>query len=110
MNTIEVNVNPGVCGFKTTMRATSEDKRHAALDIKTDCPNLKPLESELKVADAYKECFSKFGSSIVFQAASRVCKHAACPVPTAILKGIEASCGLALPRNVAIEIKMIKPD
>ena len=108
MNTVEINVNPGVCGFKTAITASSEDKRHASLDIRTECPNLKPLESELNNLDAYKECFARFGSSSVFQAAAKYCKHTACPVPTAILKGIEASCGLALPRDVEIEIRAVK--
>jgi hypothetical protein len=110
MRKIIVKVNPGVCGLKTTIVASSENNRQAALDIKTDCPNLKPLESELKTADAYKEVFAKFGKSGIFETTAKYCKHSACPVPTAILKGIEASCGLALPRDVTIEIRLDKND
>ena len=105
MPDIEVNVNPGVCGFKTAIKTSSGDRRNATIDFKTQCPNLKPLETELKVADGYKECFAKFGKSPVCETAFRYCKHAACPVPTAILKGIEAACGLALPRDAVIEVK-----
>ncbi len=108
MSNIEVNVNAGACGFKTVIKATSQDKRHAIIEFKTDCPSLKPLETELTTADAYKEVFSKFGTSTVFQVYAKHCKHAACPVPTAIIKAIEASCGLALPRNVVIEIKAVQ--
>jgi hypothetical protein len=110
MRKIIVKVNPGVCGFKTVIEASSENKRQALLDIKTDCPNLKPLESELKTADAYKEVFAKFGKSGVFETTAKYCKHSACPVPTAILKGIEACCGLALPRDVVIEIRAENQD
>lgn len=31
-------------------------------------------------------------------------KHAACPVPSAIIKGVEVACGLALPKDVEIKI------
>jgi hypothetical protein len=110
MRKIKVRVNPGVCGFKTEIKALSENNRQAALDIKTDCPNLKPLEAELKTADAYKEIFAKFGKSGIFETAAKYCKHSACPVPTAIIKAIEASCGLALPRDVTIEIKTDSED
>ena len=105
MKTTIVKVNPGVCGFKTVIKAVPEEKRRAALEFRTDCPNLKPLESELTTADAIKECFAKVGKNEVYELASKYCKHSACPVPAAILKGIEAACGLALPRDVVIEIK-----
>ena len=105
MPTVVVNVNAGVCGFKTVIKATRESTRNASLEIKTTCPNLKPLESELTTADAYKECFAKVGKAGVYDIASKYCRHSACVVPAAILKGIEAACGLALPRDVTIEIR-----
>ena len=105
---IEVNVNAGACGFKSLIKASSQDKRNSVIEFTTDCPSLKILETELKTADAYKEVFSKFGTSNVFQVYAKHCKHAACPVPTALIKAIEASCGLALPRTVTIEIKKVE--
>ena len=50
------------------------------------------------------EIFKPFGESEVYALAKEYCKHAVCPVPGAILKAIEASCGLALTKNVHIEI------
>lgn len=110
MEIVEVTVNPGVCRFKTYIKSKPEDRRHAALEFKTECPNLKPLESELVSADAYKECFAKVGKSGIYESASKYCKHAACPVPMAIIKGIEASCGLAVARDVKVEIKKLNQD
>lgn len=100
-----VNVNPGVCGFSTIIKVTSDDMQHATVIMETECPNLKPMAGELKEVDGFKECFAKFGESGVFQMAKKYCKHQACPVPTAIIKGIEAACGFALPRDVEIKIK-----
>lgn len=102
---VEVKVNPGVCGLKSIIKINSEDMKNAFIEVTTDCPNIKPLEQELKEVDAYEECFAKLGESKVYELAKRHCKHAACPVPAAIIKGIEVACGLALPKDVEIKIE-----
>ena len=104
---VEVKVNPGVCGLKSTLKVSSEDMQTALIEMVTDCPNIKPLAQELKEVDAYEECFSKLGESNVYELAKKHCKHAACPVPSAIIKGIEVACGLALPKDVEIIIEKI---
>lgn len=104
---IEVKVNAGICGFNTMIRADSVDMQIVLLELITDCPNLKPMEQELKEVDGYDECFSKFGESTVYEIAKKYCRHAACPVPSAIIKGIEAACGLALPKDVDIKVNSV---
>jgi Family of unknown function (DUF6951) len=99
-----VKVESGICGFHSTIRVKSEDMQNAVIQFETDCPNLKQLEQELTEADSFGECFSKVGESNVFEQTKKYCKHAACPVPTAIIKGIEVACGLALPKDVLIKI------
>lgn len=101
---VEVKVNPGVCGLNTSIKVDSEDMQTAVIEICTDCPNIKPMEQELKEVDGYEECFSKLGDSKVYELAKKYCKHAACPVPSAIIKGVEVACGLALPKDVEIKI------
>jgi hypothetical protein len=103
----EVKVNAGVCGFQTIIRVTSEDMQTAMIEMDTQCPNLKPMSQELKEVDSFEECFSKFGDSKVYELAKKFCKHPACPVPSAIIKGIEVACGLALPKDVEITISKI---
>ena len=104
---VEVKVNPGVCGLKSIIKVNSEDMQNALIEIITDCPNIKPLEWELKEVDGFEECFSKLGESKVYELGKKYCKHAACPVPSAIIKGIEVACGLALPKDVEIKIEKI---
>ena len=99
-----VVVNPGVCGLSTTIRAESEDMQNAVVAIETDCQHIKALGSEIKEVDSFAECFGKLGSGEVYKAAAKHCKHAACPVPAAIIKGIEVACGLALPKDVEFKI------
>jgi hypothetical protein len=101
---VEVKVNPGICGLNTVIKVDSEDMQNAVIEIVTECPNIKPMEQELKEADGYEECFARLGDSMVYQLANKYCKHSACPVPSAIIKGIEVACGLALPKDVDIKI------
>ena len=96
-------VAAGICGFHSEISASSQEGRQVDIVFRTDCPNLKPLEEELTQVDAFKECFAKVGDSPVFHLARKYCKHAACPVPTAIIKAVEVAGKLALPKDVVIE-------
>ena len=99
-----IKVDAGICGFKTIIKATPKERQMLDIALQTECPSLKPMAEELKEVDAYKECFAKVGESPVFQLARKYCKHAACPVPTAIIKEIEIAAKLALPKNVVFEL------
>jgi hypothetical protein len=100
-----VKVNPGICGLKTTITVTSEDMQIAVIHIESECPAVAAMEKDIGEIDSYEECFSKFGGSRVYSAADAHCRHVACPIPSAIIKGIEVTCGLALPKNVEMSIE-----
>lgn len=100
----KVYVNPGICGFKTVITVYPKDIQNAIIKIETQCPNIKPLELELIEIDAFKECFSKIEESKVYELLRKYCKHLSCPIPIAIIKGIEISSELALPCDVEIKI------
>ena len=104
---IEVNVNPGACGLKTHIKAESADMMNSSITIESECPAVMQLAEKIKTVDAMKEVFAPFGTSVIFKESEGVLTHAVCPVPTAILKAVEASCSLALPSDVLIEIKKI---
>ena len=100
----KVIVNAGVCGFNSVIDVTSEDGQMAVIDFKTECPNLKPMETELKEVDAYVEVFGKIGDTEIYQMCKKYCKHVSCPLPSAIIKGVEVACNLALPHDVEMKI------
>lgn len=101
----KVIVNPGICGFQTQIEVDSQDSRNCSVTLVTQCPNIKSMGEELQNVDGFKECFAKVGDSQVFEVARRHCKHAACPVPTGIIKGIEVAWQLALPKNAEIRFE-----
>ena len=102
---IEVKVNPGICGLKSIVRAESSDMMNATVTIESECPAVMKLAEKVKNVDAMKEIFAPFGSSTVFKESSGLLTHSACPVPTAVLKAVEAACSLALPADVVLEMK-----
>lgn len=102
---IETKVNPGICGLESIIRAESADMMNATVTIESDCTAVTELADKIKTLDAMKEVFAPFGTSSVFSESEGILTHAVCPVPTAILKTVEAACSLALPADVTIEIK-----
>jgi hypothetical protein len=102
---VEVNVNPGICGLESTIKCDSDDMQTVTIEFSTTCPNLKPLEQELKEIDGYEVCFQKYGDGGIAELAHKYCRHPGCPVPAAIIKGIEAACGMALPKDAEIKIE-----
>ncbi len=100
-----VKIEPGICGMISTIKAESEDGQTVNLEIESVCPSIAALNQSLATVDAYEVCFAKFSASPVYQAAEENFKHAACPVPTAIIKAIEAEAGLALPKDVSMVIE-----
>lgn len=99
----EVKVNPGICGLETKITVTS-DMDMAKVDISSQCPYVQNMQEELKEINCIEECFSKIGNSQIYKAADKHCKHVACPVPSAILKGLEVVSGFALPGDVEFRI------
>ncbi len=103
---VEVKVKAGICGFETLIQVIGDESSTEIekLTLDTDCSYIKGMEAELQRIDGVAECFEKFNTSKVYEVASRHCKHLACPVPCGIIKGIEAESGLALPKNVEMQI------
>jgi len=104
---IKVNVDAGICGFKSEIAAKSDDGQNADISFKTDCPNLKPLEEILSSIDGFTECFGKISTTKAYKLADSHVKHPACPVPCGIVKAVEAACGFALPKDAIITVKKI---
>jgi hypothetical protein len=103
-NMASAKISAGVCNFTTDVQVESEDLQTAVIRIATDCPSLKPLESQPLEVDGFVECFGKVGQGEIYDWCRTSCRHAACPVPAGIVKAVEVACELALPRTVTIEL------
>jgi hypothetical protein len=98
-------VQAGICGFTTVIDAQCDEDQEVTLTFKTDCPNYADLNGKGFTTDAYAASFGKVGEGAVYELLRPHCRHAACPVPSGAVKAIEVAAGVALPKDVHIEIR-----
>jgi hypothetical protein len=101
----KADVNPGICGFATTVTCEVDDAYQATIVIESQCAHVAKLSQELGEVSVLGELRVPINETAVYRAAAICRLHAACPVPSAILKAIEVSAGLALPADVHVSIE-----
>ena len=102
MSDVCIKVSSGICGMETTIHASCDDMQTVRIQAQTDCGQILRLSLAISQVDAMEELFSGFGKGKIVEAAKVNIRHAACPVPTAFLKAVEAAAGLALKKDVHI--------
>lgn len=101
-----VKVMSGICGMLTEVRATSYDQTGTVkLEFNTRCEGIQKLAAELTEVNPFEEISFRGEGPKTLRMAAKHCRHAACPVPSGIIKAIEVASGLALPKDVVIEVK-----
>jgi hypothetical protein len=101
--TTKAKVDPGPCGFVTVIEAKKVAPQHVYVSITSDCESIKKLSS-IGIIDAANDLYGSYGKSKVYIKSAECIKHVACPVPCAILKAVEVEAGLAVPKDVVIEL------
>jgi len=103
----KVKINPGVCGFITTVEADSEDGMEVKVAVRSGCESVRDMFKELgDTFDSYEMCLVKPGKGPLFAYASeKFPVHCGCPIISGIIKAVEVECKLALPRNASIEFE-----
>jgi hypothetical protein len=95
-----VEIDAGVCGHRATVRATRIEGYKVRVAIDSDCPHVAKIATEVDEVDALQQIGLRNGLPPALESAYRNCIHAACPVPSGLIKAIEVAAGLALPRDV----------
>ncbi len=99
-----VEIDAGVCGHTTTVRATRNEGYSVSIAIESDCPQVQALDAEIGEVDALQQIGLRKGLPSVLDKAYARCAHAACPVPAGVVKAIEVAAGLALPQDVSMKV------
>lgn len=102
----KVMVNPGICGFVTSIEAQAdEDKEEVKVIVKSGCKSIRDMMAELgDTFDPYEICLQKPGAGPFFSYAQQHFPvHAGCAVFSGLIKCIEAECGLALKKDASIQ-------
>ncbi len=105
----KVKVDAGICGFKTSITAASEDSMNVELKVVSSCDTIKELASrfqEKSPIDAYQELSPNESIILAISRPVLVQKGCceACVVPAAVCKAIQVVAGLALPQDVTLKI------
>ncbi len=103
----KVMIDPGVCGFITSVEAHSEDQMDVQVTVKSGCESIRSMMDALgNTFDAYEICLKKPGDGAFFAyAKENFPVHAACPVLSGIIKCMEVECSLALKKDVSIKFE-----
>ena len=103
----KVMINPGICGFVTSVTAESEDQMEVQVQVKSGCKSIRQMFTDLgNTFDAYEVCLRKPGEGPFYEyAQEHFPVHASYPVFSGIIKCMEVECRLALKKDVTIEFK-----
>ena len=103
---VVTDIQAGICGFRTTVRARSDDMQNVTLEIESTCEKISALAARLGPIDAYQEIGDGF-DGVVLTAARVALKGccAGCAVPSGIFKTVQVAGGVALPAPISITIE-----
>lgn len=104
----KVEIEAGVCGFRTQATAASEDGQYVTFAVETDCETIGQLATafaDRQPLDAFQE-ISPAGEGIFMATVHEMLKGccSGCAVPAGIFKAMQVAAGLALPKDISIRI------
>jgi len=104
-----VDVEAGVCGFRTHGEFTCDDGQSiSSCEVNSDCEKISLLAKaipSLMPLDAYEEISPAADGKLL-----SLCREtlkgccSGCAVPVGLFKGLQVAAGLALPKDVSIHI------
>jgi hypothetical protein len=96
-------VKAGACGQETAVEATKTGPTTVAVSFTTTCEHVTGLGEELTELDVASEMTVPLNETKTYVTATRHMCRPSCVVPAAVLKAMEATVGIYLPENCAIE-------
>ena len=96
-----VVVHAGACGFTVVIRAGKGPGRTVEIAVESGCEQVRKMAAEITRLDRH-DTLTGILNNPVYLAAGRHLKHAACPVPAAVLKALEVEAGLNVRKDATI--------
>ena len=102
MPEVTLNVEAGVCQFKTVVIANMDDEMNITYRIKSGCPAVREMAKSLGPIPLFEAIAMPFTDNSVYKVCSAL-QHVACPVPCAMVKAAEAAGEMALKKPVSFQ-------
>ncbi|MFC2009119.1 DUF6951 family protein [Chloroflexota bacterium] len=105
MTTVEVD--GGICGYVSAVRARRSSPSTVHVDVESDCSMVMACTeslNELQARDALNPRREGWVHKLMF----KHIRHAGCPVPTGVAKAVEVEMGAALPADAYI--RFLEPE
>lgn len=99
---VTVEIESGICGFCTIVRAFRLQRKSVGIAIKSGCKQVLSFADQLKRLEMSDIIKNPINSNSVYKEAGKCNLHASCPVPCGVIKAAEAELGLALMKDVKI--------
>jgi hypothetical protein len=96
-----LKIQPGACGMEVLVEVSQKEKKTFTARITSECPMVVRLGEELGEM-SMMDAFKRLTETPVYVKGAACLKHAACPVPSGILKALEVEAGLAVARDVVM--------
>ncbi len=97
----KVVVTSGACGFTSVIRAKKAPQRAIDISVESGCAMVRQMAAEITRLGRHDALVGILNNP-VYLAAGRNLKHAACPVPAAVLKALEVEAGLNVEKDATI--------
>jgi hypothetical protein len=97
----KVVVKAGACGFTSVIRAETGPERMVDISVESGCAMVQKMAAEIARLGR-RDALAGLLTNPVYLAAGRHLKHAACPVPSAVLKALEVEAGLNVKKDATI--------
>lgn len=107
-----VQVEPGICNFKTTVNAESEDSQDVTFAFETECETIKEFAAQVEGISPVDAIMTLTPDENPILLLSRKLLQTkgcceACVVPAATVKVMQVVTQLALPKDVVLKITKV---
>ena len=89
--------------MKTRIHAVQQEDMMVKIDIESDCHHILKMSWRVGPVNPYTEVEASILETDIYKWASQVLPHAACPVPSAMIRAVEVSSDMGVKRDAAIK-------
>jgi hypothetical protein len=102
MSDVTLNVDAGVCRFKTVIIATMDENMDIVYKVKSECPAVRAVAKTFQPVPLFDAVAKPFTENTIYKKCNAL-QHVACPVPCGMVKAAEAAGEMALKKPVSFQ-------